>query len=264
MTTSATQSLPATDRFSWRRVGMIARYYFPTLKRPLILFPLLSLAVGGFYLLSIRFQINIIFSGTLSSVLSFLYYWSPIIFNRIESSQLTTTLPCRWTERATFVIIFALLGLPLLVFGPSYVLSELGQYLYFDNYISLIHAWEPMETPVQTDLDFLGILLKVSMSLLPFSVALYVVYRARKSRILKAIMLSVAALIGQSITIGVLIGVLLARDIQSGVARGAVPVEPVPTDMIWKVSLIVGCILGALALMFIVLTIRRFKTTQLS
>ncbi|MDE6383231.1 MAG: hypothetical protein K2K79_02635 [Paramuribaculum sp.] len=262
MTTSATQSLPATDRFSWRRIGMVARYYYPSFKRPLIIFPLMSLVVGIFTLLSVRYEFNLFFSGTLSTILTFTYYWSPVIFNRIESSQLTTSLPCRWSERATFVMAIALLGLPLLLFTPSYALSELGEYLYPEKYWLFVHTATENTDIIPTAI---ATCLKVAMSLLPFSVALYTIHRARKSRVFKAIMFSVVALIAETITIGVTMGLIVVRASEYNIMNpGHNSSIDVTLDQISEASLYTACIVGTLALMFIVLTIRRFKTTQLS
>ncbi|MDE5799505.1 MAG: hypothetical protein K2H74_00610 [Paramuribaculum sp.] len=261
MTTSATQSLPATDRFSWRRVGLVARYYYKPLKRPLIIFPLLSLAVGIFSLLSMRYNISLFFAGTLSTILSFLYYWSPVVFNRVESSQLTTTLPCRWSERATFVMPVALLGMPLLIFGPSYALSELGTYLYPDTYTSQLARLGAEDTTFFP--DYIAISLKVVMGLMPFSVSLYVIYRARKNRVLKAILLSVAAMIVETITYGVIIGLIVMDAVKPNIT-GDTEFTGIHMDQMLDGSLYTACAVGAVALIFIVLTIRRFKTTQLS
>lgn len=263
MTTSATTSLPATDRFSWRRVGMVARYYYPSLKRPLIIFPLLSLAVGLFSILSLRYNFDLFYSGTLSTILTFTYYWSPVIFNRIESSQLTMTLPCRWSERATFVMIFALLGLPLLVMGPSTALSELGRYLYADNYTSLLTRWGATDTSIMP--VFTTILLGLAMYMLPFTVALFTMFRARKSKVLKAMLFSIAALIAQIFAFGIITGVVFARHAATTrITPGSLSPDDIPVNLISNCITFMACVIGALSVMFIVLTIRRFKTTQVS
>lgn len=262
MTPNTAVALPSADRFSWRRVAMIARYYYLPLRRAIILFPLLSFAVGMFSFFSIRYEINIFFSGTLSTILSFLYYWSPIIFNRVEQSQLTLSLPCRWSERATFVMLFSLIGLPILIFAPSYLLSELGKYLYNDNYVSLLSNWNIDNNSIVSDPYKL---LNLSMSLFPFSVTLYTMFRARKNRPLKAMLLSLAAMVGETIFIGVVSIIFVMRYmVNNTVAENSICADAIPADIMSATWWIVGSIVGALAIMFIVLTIRRFKTVQIS
>lgn len=268
MNETVTPAILATDRFSWRRVGLIARYYFQPLKRSIIIFPLLSLAVGLFSLISMRYEINIFFAGLLSTILSFVYYWSPIVFSNVESSQLTLSLPCRWQERATFVMLFALVAMPLLILVPSYLLNELGCYLYTDNYVSMLARWN-VNTDTSFLPDFIDILLKLSMSLLPFSVALYVIHRARKSRVLKAIAFSVVALITQTIVYGTFMGLLVVKEVMKNPeafqAGGNIPVEEMlPMESISNASICTIAIIGTLAITFIILTIRRFKTVQIS
>ena len=42
-----TTTLSTYDRFSWHRVGAVAGYYAPALRTQIIVYPLVSLAIGA-------------------------------------------------------------------------------------------------------------------------------------------------------------------------------------------------------------------------
>lgn len=260
--TTDTNRTDSTDRFSWHRVGMIARYYSQPLRRALILFPIISLVVGLASFFTYYYDLPSFIAGTLGTLLSFLYYWSPIIFNRVESSQITMSLPCRWSERATVVMLFAILGLPLLILGPSSLLTHIGQNLYPDS-IEIGFSEFSAELG-DFDSPLYQALISILMGLLPFSVALYAVLRSRKSRTLKAILLSTAALISETIILGIVMGIVVFRyAAEHAECRNFVNDDNPPFSFITDVTLYVAIAMGVLSLLFFAISIRRFKTVQI-
>lgn len=253
-----TKALPSSDRFSWHRVGMAARYYYYPLRKALILFPLISLAVGIMNFLSLKYEISIFVSGLLSTGLGFLFYWSPIVLNKIEQSQLTPSLPCRWSERATCVMLISLVVLPVVVLVPNQVLYQLGQYLYTDNYKSLLGDWN-----VNNDLIDNSYFLSVCTTILPFVVTLFTIFATRKNRVLKAILLSIGALIMQSILLSVIVVwrvVSTAADLGD---KHLTENDPMIMDVITDGSITAAYICLGVSAVLIVLTVLRIKTIQI-
>lgn len=243
---------------------MIARYYYAPLRRSLILFPVCSLAVGLVTFFSMKYNISFFISGILTTALAFLFYWSPIALSRIEQSPLTAMLPCRWSERATFVMLFALIGLPVLVYLPYYCLHWLGQYMYPDFIEEIMNQSEIDGLTFNITTDHL---LSAITTAIPFVVSLYTVYATRKNRTFKSIMFSVISLIAQSIVIGVLVAASIFSniDIENPANNNFGPGE-ISHDAIESIyqgiNYTIG-ILGAVVVLFLVLTVLRFRNFQI-
>lgn len=99
-------SSATADSFSWRRVGMIARFYFPVLRKQLICMPLVV------FVCVVVMSYNVVFDhGSMWIVLSTLpvtlmYVLSPIALARRDCRSLGNQLPVLPSEKLAFLVLY--------------------------------------------------------------------------------------------------------------------------------------------------------------
>ena len=117
------ESAIISDNFSWRRVGMLFRYWFPRFDYRIWIFPVVVLACG---LLSLCFSLQEN-SPEGVTILSMAYYaiiLGPLVFAGRRAPEIRATLPVKTSELYVFLLIVSLVIIPLVVSS----LSELFAY----------------------------------------------------------------------------------------------------------------------------------------
>ena len=117
------ESAIISDNFSWRRVGMLFRYWFPRFDYRIWIFPVVVLACG---LLSLCFSLQEN-SPEGVTILSMAYYaiiLGPLVFAGRRAPEIRATLPVKTSELYVFLHIVSLVIIPLVVSS----LSELFAY----------------------------------------------------------------------------------------------------------------------------------------
>lgn len=117
------ESAIISDNFSWRRVGMLFRYWFPRFDYRIWIFPVVVLACG---LLSLCFSLQE-YSPEGVTILSMAYYaiiLGSLVFTGRRAPEIRATLPVKTSELYVFLLIVSLVIIPLVVSS----LSELFAY----------------------------------------------------------------------------------------------------------------------------------------
>lgn len=117
------ESAIISDNFSWRRVGMLFRYWFPRFDYRIWIFPVVVLACG---LLGLCFSLQEN-SPEGVTILSMAYYaiiLGPLVFAGRRAPEIRATLPVKTSELYVFLLIVSLVIIPLVVSS----LSELFAY----------------------------------------------------------------------------------------------------------------------------------------
>lgn len=179
--------LQADDRFSWSRVAMIFRYYYPQLRIQFIVYPLISLIAGIATILSDYHTLIILFAGLLGTIQSFMFCWSPCALTR-SPRDLEVGLPALESEKATFILLYFLVGIPLLTYLPQWILLWI-----FGNPLMVMSS--NMFGAGELSVNFLTIFSSLVESYVPLVTCLFVVLVARKSRVLKGVLWSVVSLV---------------------------------------------------------------------
>ncbi|MDE7443248.1 MAG: hypothetical protein K2M65_03715 [Muribaculaceae bacterium] len=191
-----------TNRFSWHRFGMVARFYYPRLKKQLILYPSLSLltllvtiAIANFTFIPYSLLTPL---GMLTTLLLWL---GPAVFTMNESPETETLLPAKGSEKALFIMLYSIVGIPVLLHLFSFIAN-----FYTNDLIENI----VINSNAQHDIDKLGknideiyqiidmvrhntvvLLSSMILSVFPCIMTLFVVMRARYHRIIWAIVWNV-------------------------------------------------------------------------
>lgn len=176
-----------SDRFSWKRVWMLAGYVFPGLKKQLIFFPILSL-LAGLSLVFAPFDITSI----CASVIFFAYILSPIGLANKDFKSTIGMLPVKASEKFTFLVAYFWLVVPLLLYLPLTIIFFATQYI------------DPVKTQVIFRIYYLGfgmlswlnIILCQFMSVAFQTSVMLVVINASANRTLKGIVMGIGVYIG--------------------------------------------------------------------
>lgn len=114
----STSILANTDRTSWSRIAMVGRYFWPSLHRKTLVFPICALLVT---LMAHLFGIsegNAI-AISIFELLSWLLVLSPIVFAKQAADEVFCSLPALGCEKVTFVFLWSFIAVPLLLFAPT-------------------------------------------------------------------------------------------------------------------------------------------------
>lgn len=189
--------------FSWQRVDMVARYYYPSIRRQIIIYPAISVAVGIATFFMYNSPISTIFAGILSMVLSFMFYFGPIVFTRRSDRAIETMLPATSGEKATFLLLYSFIVIPLLVYLPQFLIQRI--------LIWTIPSNDLFMTINDLTSKFVGKTFGLSMaqSLVPLATCLYVVMRVKNNRAILGMVWAVVSLIGMGV-ISAIYGVYIA------------------------------------------------------
>lgn len=170
--------------FSWRRVMEVGRFYYPIFRPQMIVYPIASLFIALLSLMPFGAVAQVGLFTLSWSALPLIFEVAPCILARSGDTRIVERMiPARSSEKFTFIILYLLVAVPVMVF----LMPELALRLY-------------MKIPaIQTEgmLDILKLrycelpsvinLMNVAGSLATVLTCLYVVYQSRTNRILKSI-----------------------------------------------------------------------------
>ena len=265
-----TTTLSTYDRFSWHRVGAVAGYYAPALRTQIIVYPLVSLAIGAVtYILNCLPGGIAMLGSMLSIILSFMCYFGPIVFARRSNKAIETLLPATSAEKSTFIVTYCMVSIPLLTYLPFYLCTYILEFLFGASDNEIIQLASQLEVPKLTKLS--GMI----QTLVPLATCMFVVMMRDTNRSLMGMVWAVVSLIVASMIAGIYGAVIAFRmgfaDEQAN--AGADPEEiseqiaqHIATDLTATLQPFI-IILGAICLLYvilmIVLTCRTIKNQQI-
>lgn len=128
----------------------VARYYAPTLRLQVYLFPAISLVVGISSYLGSFSPAGMILSSLLSITVSLMLMFGPMIFMRHSNRVLEIMLPVTAAAKWLFVVCWCIIIIPAMTLGVNYATTELlgrifgvGPYCpqYIAKTLNLQMAW---------------------------------------------------------------------------------------------------------------------------
>ena len=190
------------NRFSWRRVGMVGRFYYPRLKWQLIAYPIASICLTLLISTLIKLELPALATAPFSTALSFIVYLGPLFFTAKAAREVETTLPATAGEKATFMILYSLVVIPLLTWIPQYTVQLLmfGQIIPTDEILK--HTM-----PANANIDTASIM-QFAIKSIPANVliyfaviltCLYAVVSVKRNRIVMSIVFCIVYQIAVSI-----------------------------------------------------------------
>ena len=111
------------DNFSFARVMAYGNIYSPWIKRQLVFTPLISLAVVMINIMLGFYSFGLPFIGLVSFIPAFMVYFGALVFAVGTDPAVETMLPVKWSEKALFVTVYALVVIPLCVNLPQLIVE---------------------------------------------------------------------------------------------------------------------------------------------
>ncbi len=116
--------LSDTDRTSWTRVMMVARYYYPRLKRQIIIYPLISLLLFPLSWTLWKAGMPVGYQMVLN-IIEWMIILGPIAFALCNSPEMSLSLPANGCEKGIFCMAYTFIAIPLLAGFPCWLFSAL-------------------------------------------------------------------------------------------------------------------------------------------
>lgn len=191
-------AMTTTDKFSWARVRRIWDFYFPAIKLPLILYPIVCISVSIASSFLVESGIGLMVSGLISMIYGMAIYLFPVFFCRYKSPVMESMLPVTTGEKMVYFIGVTLLIPILLGQVPSILTTDIIK--YFKEIKLAIPADIDLAVEEYGQYSWYWLI----QQLPPLFACLFVVLTCRKNRI----GLSIAAVIGTLIVMGIIAGVI--------------------------------------------------------
>lgn len=231
------------DSFSWKRSAGMYHMYGRSIKRQLLLYGCLILAI---YLLVVAIaSYNADYIASYSAfifIMGFMIYVSPVVFSGRDDS-LMSQIPVSPKEKMVFYFGYSLIVVPVFIQGLWWLLCNAGGLVFSVGNVDKIVA----DTKVYYNMSFdngvfvLMYVLNIIQTAFLIIISLLVVFTTHKHRLLTCLLSSVGALVGFgiiSMIAGIIAGLngafdkimeggdaspeIIGRDIMSGILPVAV------------------------------------------
>lgn len=251
-----------SDKFSVRRAIAYGKLFSPWIQRQMIFFPLVSLLISVLSVFLGFLTVGIPFIALLSFILAFMVYFGSMVFGMHSDRYIETLVPVKWSEKATFVCVYTLIVIPLLVTVPTQLI-----YWIVDNFLKeWISGNHWLELRRIGTGFYANALWNTVQYLIPASVCLFALISYSSKRILLAAVWSVVSLIGLSI-VGGIVGFISAfkfgkTNIETMAESNPEEVVGALVSEMQPMFVMLGCV-GVVFLMFMVwLIFRKFRERQ--
>lgn len=187
--------------FSLGRMGMVARYYSGRLRWQIMFYPLISLVVFALMMVIRNFG-GVVLGNSMAGILQYFVIFGSIAFVTRRDFAMSTTLPASGMEKGLVMILYSLIVLPVLAYGPAEIASRIvyGESVVFGS-LSATPELSVLESHAAVLNSFT--VLSLAMNVVT---CLWVVAAARRKVVLKAILFPIF----MNIVIGLVIGVITA------------------------------------------------------
>ena len=248
------------DRFSFGRLAMVARYYWPTVRMQVILYPAISL-VAGILITLCKGHAGwaLILTGFLSMPMSLLLNFGPLVFAMKSNQEIETMIPARTSEKTTFVLLYNLVVMPFLILFPKFIVT----YIFFPDYaMTLADDQEAQEVlrDLLADNSFFIQAISLCSTLMPVAVCTFCVFFFRKRRVLYSIIWTIVSIMVPAIA-GIVFGIWFApTGLAPGMDKDAFKTEFI--DVLRPLTITISVIGLIIDIIFCWLTARAIRRNQ--
>lgn len=248
------------DRFSFGRLAMVARYYWPTVRMQVILYPAISL-VAGILITLCKGHAGwaLILTGFLSMPMSLLLNFGPLVFAIKSNQEIEAMIPARTSEKTTFVLRYNLVVMPFLILFPKFIVT----YIFFPDFaMTLADTQDAQEVlrDLLADNTFFMQAISMCSTLMPVAVCTFCVFFFRKRRVLYSIIWTIVCIMVPAIA-GIVFGIWFAlTDIASGMDKDAFKTEFF--DILRPLTISISAIGLIIDIIFCWLTARAIRRNQ--
>lgn len=189
-------------RFSWSRVKSVIRFFYPLLRGQMIIYPCvtITLLIVAFIATNIKWT-DFFWSAPLS-VISFMFYFAPMVLTRRDSRMVVTMLPATALEKTLVLLGYFLVVVPVLTLGLYYIVGLCVESLLPIN--PVIGKILDMKSDMHT-----ASALNLCSELVPPVSCLWALVAVKRNRTMKVLLSGIGSLLTMGL-IGVVYGVFAA------------------------------------------------------
>lgn len=236
--------IPSSSSFSIKRALAFGRLYQPTLGRMIMIYPAISFALTVLTIFLGCSKTGVPFIALVSLVVSFMIYFSPLVFVAGGDPVIETMLPAKGSEKAWFMIMCSLLLFPTLVWIPQQIIEWIANWLnpaiLADNYFYNL----------RNELGEHSMVVSYLQILVPTATCLATVARERRRRIVTPVIWTLVSIAGLAIA-GMAVG--FVKFFKIGMNHARMGLDPYDTEEINRlVHGELNTILSILAVMCVV------------
>ncbi len=250
----------SSDRFSPGRLAMVARYYWPTVRMQVIIYPAVSLLAGiVIALCRNHMTAALLLTGLFSLPLSLLLNFGPLVFAFKSCQEIETLLPARTSEKTTFLILYNMVVMPVLITVPKWIVTT----IFFPDMAVALAGPDGADIirDMLSDQTWWKNILSVTQTLMPVAVCMFCVFKIKKRRVLYSIIWTVVAITVPAL-FGVAIGIwFVVHDFISNGTPETFAKEQF-VNMILPITWIVCTFATAIDVLFCWLTARTIRRNQ--
>ncbi len=172
---TSSEILSWTDRTSWTRVKMVLKYFWPSLKPMVIIYPLLSILYAFLMNNAVNHQHS--WALQMMSLLSYVVMFSPCFFSRQPNNEVFYSLPALGYEKVEAIFLAMFVGVPVLLLP-----IKLYGFFFIDDSEVISLLGQITHTSLTTGNIIMGLAVLFACE----GAALWAVFAARTHRALKA------------------------------------------------------------------------------
>lgn len=199
---AAAPAAKISDKFSWRRVWMVARYWWPHLRPVFLIYVgilIFSGVVAGFVDKENFFSLSFLLAlGTYMSL------GMSAQFGTNAGRDLSITLPARNSEKMTFMILYSLILVPLLAFIDDVIYELICDRAFYE---SIPFQTNGMIQDIKPVFMHVSRIYSTTVTMATISTCLYFAVMSRKNAVMRGIGFAVAVFFTLSFVMGLLAGI---------------------------------------------------------
>lgn len=181
--------------FSWKRMLMAGRFYWPDLKRQILWYPIITVALSLLMFLLPGNKMAAIMLSTFGTAIQAMFIFAPTAIATRDQRITASILPVSARERFTFLTLYFLVAVPAVVFGLQ---ALTGYICHFINPDAALTQLQHQATSIAGDIGshwYSSFKTWVAGALCLWGVLYY-----RENRILKSVLTTIALGVMYTIT----------------------------------------------------------------
>lgn len=175
-----------------QRLTSVARFYLPRLKNQIIWYPIISLLLGAVTMMCYFTKSPSLFLLSIigdAFIFSILMEYGPLAFAIHSSPEMETALPATGKEKATFILGYTFIILPLLLIVPLGIIDV----LFYRQFNELLLSIPEIGSIVTESISIKTIVFSLLQYIVPMSVCLYAVMHYSRKRVVYGIVWTITA-----------------------------------------------------------------------
>ncbi len=115
-------SIPVNNSFSWRRFVAVARFYYPRLRIQILVYPIAAVFFSIWISVAAGHELAELIAAPVIMAIGAMISFGPIALACRKGIETETLLPATGAEKCTFILLYGLIIIPLLILRPMQIM----------------------------------------------------------------------------------------------------------------------------------------------